>query len=133
MLGCLEVLVGESWPCPICVLWDPEPPTPWAVWAAGEGEILGNSATLPLSAETPPAELTQIWGPSTGGDGPDMAAKIIRRMESLRELGFLGLEKRRLKGDTTVPIQCLRELTRKVKTEYFQGQIVIGQSGMASD
>lgn len=32
----------------------------------------GNSAPLPHSGETPPAELPQSWGPSTGAVGPHL-------------------------------------------------------------
>jgi len=69
--------------------------------------------------------------------GPEEATEMIRGLEPLcceerlRELGLFSLENRRLQGDLTAAFQYLKEPTRKLERDFFQGPVAIGQGVMA--
>jgi len=63
--------------------------------------------------------------------------KMIRGLEHLccekrlRELGLFSPRKRKLRGDLIAAFQHLKGPTRKLKRDFLQGQVVIGQGIMA--
>ena len=73
----------------------------------------------------------RVWGPQYRKDGELLemvqrrAAKMIRGLEHLpyedrlRELGFFGLEKRRLRGDLLAAFQCLKGAYKQEGSQLF--------------
>jgi len=55
----------------------------------------------------------------------------LKEKERLSELRLFSLEKRRLQVDLIVAFQPLKEPTGKLKRDFLQGPVAIGQGVMA--
>jgi len=84
----------------------------------------------------------QLWSPQHRKD-MDRLERVQRRAttmirglehlsteERLRELGLFSREKRRLQADLTAAFQYLKGPTRKLKRDFLQRPVVIGQGVM---
>ena len=83
----------------------------------------------------------QLWNPQHKKD-MDLLELLQRRAmirglehlsyeDRLRELGFFGLDKRRLQGHLRAAFQHLKEPTGKLERDFLQEHVVTGQGGMA--